>query len=168
MSTKKDHTSKNGDDSKKDEDRALLIENKKKANDEKQLNPKDIDQTEKSLFFSVFEKDRVIINKAEAGAGFTGLVGFGGLFFIATIFFITENYFISMFTISIGLLVYVTGLNVLKLLMSSFTIFFSSKHLNVHAASLQETLLNLKKILRMKRDKEGNIVAEPICPETPI
>ena len=165
-----------------EEDEAEEVEEKSKK-----LRPKDIDQiaddddkkkkmppaggtdlTEESLFFSIFEKDRVIINKAEAGAGFVGLLGFGALFLIASIFFIIENYFISMFTISIGLLVYVTGLNVVKLLQSSFTIFFSSKHLNANAASLQETLLHLKKVLRLKRNKEGEIVAGPVIPKQPI
>ena len=120
--------------------------------------------TQPSPFFSEFEKDRVIIGKTDAGAGFIGLIGFGCLFLVAAVLFITENYFVSMFTISIGLLVYVTGSNIARLLLSSFTIFFSSKHLNANAAQLQDTLLALKGMLKMKRDKEGNIVASALGP----
>jgi biopolymer transport protein ExbB/TolQ len=87
---------------------------------------------------------------------------------IATIFFITENYFISMFTISIGLLIYVTGLDLIILAFSTFIIFFSSKHLNTRASSMQETIVALKNILNIKRGRDGSIAVGPIDANVPI
>jgi biopolymer transport protein ExbB/TolQ len=111
-------------------------------------------------FFKSFKTDRGVITQTGAGAGFVGLIGFASLCFVSAIFFITENYFISMFTISIGLLVYVTGLNLIKLILSSFSIFFTSKHLVPKAAFLQESLNALKSELKIKRDRQGEIVQD--------
>jgi len=44
------------------------------------------------------------------------------------VFFVTENYFVAMVIVSFALLVYVTGSELAKLFLTSFTIFFSSKH----------------------------------------
>ena len=57
-----------------------------------------------------------------------GLVGFAALFVVAVVFFVTENYFVAMLIMSFALLVYVTGAELAKLFLTSFTIFFSSKH----------------------------------------
>lgn len=102
------------------------------------------------------------VNQMSAGAGVVGLMGFIALFVVATLFFITENYFISMFVISLALMVYVTGLDMAKIMLSSFTIFFSSKHLISKAAYIQETLGALNKILSIKRSKKGELAAGPL------
>ncbi len=87
---------------------------------------------------------------------------------IASVFFITENYFISMFTISIGLLIYVTGLEFVILFFSTFIIFISSKHLNAKASSMQETLVALRNILNIKRGRDGSITVGPVDSDIPI
>ena len=96
----------------------------------------------KGGFFPFFNKGTKAIKQSSAGAGFVGLIGFAVMTLIASVFFITENYFISMFTISIGLIIYVTGLESIVLFFSTFIIFISSKHLNAKASSMQETLNN--------------------------
>jgi len=80
-------------------------------------------------FFPFFKKSTRAVRQSSAGAGFVGLIGFGVMLAIASVFFVTENYFISMFTISIGLFIYVTGLDLVILAFSTFIIFFSSKQL---------------------------------------
>jgi chemotaxis protein MotA len=122
----------------------------------------------KRSFFPFFNKGTREVKQSSAGAGFVGLVGFGAMLIIATIFFITENYFISMFTISIGLLIYVTGLDLIILAFSTFIIFFSSKHLNTRASSMQETIVALKNILNIKRGRDGSIAVGPIDANVPI
>ena len=122
----------------------------------------DSDKKGGSSFFSTINRTTLAMNQASAGAGFTGLIGFGALFLVASIFFITENYFIAMFTVSIGLLVYVTGVEVTKILFSSFTIFFSSRHLIAKAAYIQDTLFHLRRKLELTRDKKGEIKAGPV------
>ncbi len=117
---------------------------------------------EKPKFFSTIKKSTLVVNQAAAGAGVAGLLGFGGFFVVASVFFVTENYFISMLTISFGLLVYVAGLDLAKILLSSFTIFFSSKHLITKAAHLQDTLEALKEALRLRRDARGEIKGGPV------
>ena len=89
----------------------------------------------KGGFFPFFNKSTKAIKQSSAGAGFVGLIGFAVMILVASVFFITENYFISMFTISIGLLIYVTGLEFMILFFSTFIIFISSKHLNAKASS---------------------------------
>ena len=106
-----------------------------------------------SMFFTtVSQKTSLAISKAAAGAGVLGLVGFAGIFLVSTVLFITENYFISMMLLSLALLVYVTGAELAKLLLSSITIFFSSKHLISKAAFLQETLIPLRRFLQSRKE----------------
>jgi len=116
----------------------------------------------KGGYFPFFDKSTREVKQSSAGAGFVGLIGFGAMLIVASVFFITENYFISMFTISIGLLIYVTGLDLIILAFSTFIIFFSSKHLNTRASSMQETIVALKNILNIKRGRDGSIAVGPI------
>jgi len=113
-------------------------------------------------YFPFFNENTREVKQSSAGAGFAGLIGFGAMLIVASIFFITENYFISMFAISIGLLIYVTGLDLIILAFSTFIIFFSSKHLNTRATAMQETIVALKGILNIKRGRDGNIAVGPI------
>ena len=99
-------------------------------------------------------------DKNSAGAGLVGLLGFIILFFISVLFFITENYFISMFIISIGLMVYVTGKDIVKIFVSSFAIFFSTRHLIEKAAYIQENLPALKRVLKIRKPQGGFGVEE--------
>ena len=117
---------------------------------------------EKVGYFPSFNKSTRAIRQSSAGTGFVGLIGFGVMLLVASVFFITENYFISMFTISIGLLIYVTGFDLIILAFSTFIIFFSSKHLNARASSMQETLVALKNLLNIKRSRDGSIAVGPI------
>jgi chemotaxis protein MotA len=116
----------------------------------------------KRKFFPLFNKGTPEIKQTSAGAGFIGLVGFATMLLVASVFFITENYFISMFTISIGLLIYVAGMDLIILAFSTFVIFFSSKHLNNRATAMQETVVALKNILNIKRGRDGNVSSGPI------
>ena len=108
-------------------------------------------------FFPFFKKSTRAVRESSAGAGFVGLIGFGVMLAISSVFFVTENYFISMFTISIGLFIYVTGLDLVILAFSTFIIFFSSKHLTIRATSIQETITALKTLLNIKRARDGSI-----------
>jgi biopolymer transport protein ExbB/TolQ/preprotein translocase subunit Sss1 len=116
----------------------------------------------KKGYFPFFNESTRAVKQSSAGAGFVGLIGFAAMLLIASVFFITENYFISMFTISIGLLIYVTGLDLIILAFSTFIIFFSSKHLNARATSMQETIVALKSLLNIKRGRDGSIAVGPI------
>jgi len=122
----------------------------------------------KGGFFPFFNKSTKAIKQSAAGAGFVGLIGFAVMILVASVFFITENYFISMFTISIGLLIYVTGLEFVVLFFSTFIIFISSKHLNAKASSMQETLVALRNILNIKRGRDGSITVGPVDSDIPI
>ncbi len=102
-------------------------------------------------------RNALAVNKTTAGAGVAGLVGFLVIFAVASVFLVTENYFFAMLTASLALLVYVTGFDIVKIVLSSFTIFFSSKHLIPKAAYLQETLAALREVLQMKRNEKGEI-----------
>jgi biopolymer transport protein ExbB/TolQ len=113
-------------------------------------------------FFRSMKRKSLLVNQGGAGAGVTGLVGFAGLMAVAGVFFVTENYFISSLVVSIALLIYVTGTDVGRVFLSSFTIFFSSRHLIPKAAYLQETLGALKEVLHFSRDSKGEIRAGPI------
>src|ERR1044071_5857483 len=115
-----------------------------------------------SLFMPMVSKATLAINKSSAGAGVLGLVGFAALFLVACVFFVTENYFVVMLIMSFALLVYVTGSELAKLFLTSFTIFFSSKHVIPSAAYLQETLVPLRRTLMIRRDGEGNVKAGPL------
>src|ERR1041385_6779270 len=112
-----------------------------------------------SLFMPMVSKATLAINKASAGAGVLGLVGFAALFLVACVFFVTENYFVAMLIMSFALLVYVTGSELAKLFLTSFTIFFSRKHVIPAAAYLQETLVPLSRTLMIRRDGEGMLGA---------
>jgi chemotaxis protein MotA len=122
-----------------------------------------------SIFFTTVSRATTLaISRAAAGAGVLGLLGFAGLFIVATVFFITENYFLAMLVLSFALLVYVTGAEVAKLLLSSVTIFFSSKHLISRAAFLQETLVPLRRFLQIRRDSSDGETFGPLEPSPTI
>src|SRR5262245_31967059 len=120
------------------------------------------------LFMPLVSKAKLAINKSSAGAGVLGLVGFAALFLVACVFFVTENYFFAMVVMSFALLVYVTGSELAKLFLTSFTIFFSSKHVIPGAAYLQVTLVPLRNVLLIRRDAEGNLRAGPIVKGAPV
>lgn len=109
-------------------------------------------------------KDALAISEAAAGAGVLGLIGFAVLFLVAMVFFLTENYFLAMMLSSLALLVYVAGSEFGKLLLSSVTIFFSSRHLIRNATYVQDTLVELRTFLHMKKDESGWIKVGPIEP----
>jgi biopolymer transport protein ExbB/TolQ len=115
------------------------------------------------------------MSNAAAGAGVLGLLGFLVLFLLAIVFFVTENYFLAMLLVSFALLVYVTGSELGKLLISSVTIFFSRQHLIPEAAFLQETLVPLQRFLQFHKDDSGWVKMGPIkagskarLPENPL
>jgi biopolymer transport protein ExbB/TolQ len=108
------------------------------------------------------------LSKSSAGAGVAGLVGFVGLFSIAALFFITENFFVAMLAVSLALLVYVSGTEVGKLLLSTVTVFVSSRHLTSKAAQLQETLAGLEDGMTFRRDRLGELRIGPVAKGTRI
>ena len=55
-----------------------------------------------------------------------------------------------------------------KLLISSFTVFFSSKHLVRNAVYLQETLVELRRVLHLRKDESGFVKIGPIEPGSKI
>src|SRR5439155_419310 len=114
-----------------------------------------------SGFFEVINKSTLAMSKKAAGAGVIGLVGFAAILAVAGIFFITENYFIAMLGVSLGLLVYATGSEIGKLMLSSMTVFFSSRHLTPKAAQLQQTLAALEEVLTLRRDRDGELRVGP-------
>jgi biopolymer transport protein ExbB/TolQ len=120
------------------------------------------DNTKDTRFFEAINRSALAVSQTTAGAGITGLIGFGVLFGLSAVFFITESFFIWLGLLSVSLLVYVSGSDVAKLLMSSATIFFSSKHLTPKAAQLQETLVALQDSLSLRRDRYGELKAAPI------
>jgi biopolymer transport protein ExbB/TolQ len=120
------------------------------------------DSNDDSRFLPTVSRSALAINRSSAGAGVVGLVGFAALTAFASVFFITENYFVAMVIMSVALLVYVTGAELAKLVLASFTVFFSSKHILPDAAFLQETLVPLGKVLQIRRDVEGNVIAGPL------
>ncbi len=119
-------------------------------------------------FFETINRSALAVNRSAAGAGIVGVVGFLGIGIVAAVFFVTENFFISFLLLSLGMLVYATGAEVGKLLLSSVTIFFSSKHLTPQAAQLQETLVALQDVLSIRRDREGKLKVGPIDKGTRI
>jgi biopolymer transport protein ExbB/TolQ len=68
----------------------------------------------------------------------------------------------NMLAVSAALLVYATGAEVGKLLLSSVTVFFSSKHLTPKATQLQETLVALEEKLTFRRDHSGELRVGPV------
>ena len=119
-------------------------------------------------FFQAINRSALAVNRSAAGAGVIGVIGFLGLAAIAAVFFITENFFIALFLISAGLLVYATGAEVGKLLLSAVTVFFSSKHLTSKAAQLQETLIALQDGLMIRWTPSGEMKVGPIEKGTKI
>ena len=115
-----------------------------------------------SGFFEAMNRSALAVSQKAAGAGVVGLLGFAGLFAVAIVFFVTESFFISLLLVSLALLVYVTGAEVGKLLLSSFTVFFSSKHLTPKATQLQEALAALEEQLSLRRDRDGELKVGPL------
>jgi chemotaxis protein MotA len=113
-------------------------------------------------------KSGLAISEASAGAGVLGLLGFAGLFLLALVFFVAESYFLSMLLVSLALLVYVAGSEMGKLLVSGLTIFFSSKHLIRNATYLQETVVELRRVLAMRKDETGWVKVGPLEPGAKI
>lgn len=112
--------------------------------------------------------DGLALGETSAGAGVLGLIGFTAVFLVAMVFFITESFFLAMTLTSIALLIYVAGGELGKLLLSSLLIFFSSRHLHPNAVYLQETVLALRRQLRLRKDEAGFVKAGPIEPGTHI
>jgi biopolymer transport protein ExbB/TolQ len=115
-----------------------------------------------SGFFDVLNKSTLAVSKKAAGAGVVGLIGFFGILVVSGVFFITENFFIAMLGVSLALLVYATGAEIGKLLLSSATVFFSTRHLTPKAAQLQQTLAALEETLTLRRDREGELRVGPV------
>ena len=109
-------------------------------------------------------KGMLAMSEAHAGAGIVGLLGFVALFMVSLVFFVTENFFFAMTLVSVALLVYVAGGELIKLLLSSIQIFFSSKHLLANATHMQDTLVELRKFLYLKKDESGWVKVGPIEP----
>src|SRR5207237_10631276 len=72
-----------------------------------------------SGFFDAMNRSALAVSQKAAGACVVGLLGFLALFAVAAVFFVTENFFIALLLVSLALLVYATGLDVGKLLLSS-------------------------------------------------
>ena len=108
------------------------------------------------------------LGETSAGAGAIGLFGGIAVFAIAIVFFVAESYFLAMLLISFAMLVYVAGAELGKLVRSSFTVFFSGRHLIKNAIHLQDTVTALRKLLQMKRDESGWIKAGPIEPGSKV
>ncbi len=108
------------------------------------------------------------LGEAAAGAGALGLIGAAAIFIVAIVFFVAESFFLATLLISFALLVYVAGAELGKLLWSSLTVFFSSKHLIKNATYISDTVVALRKALHMRRDDAGNIKVGPIEPGTKI
>ena len=60
--------------------------------------------------------------------------------------------FVALMLVSLALLVYATGAEIGKQMLSTMTVFFSSRHLTPKAAQLQQTLAALEERLTMRRD----------------
>ncbi|WP_176736678.1 MotA/TolQ/ExbB proton channel family protein [Oligoflexus tunisiensis] len=87
-------------------------------------------------------------------------MGMIGLTLISGLLFITENFFFSMLLFSIGLLLYTTGTEIVRIVISLMTTFFSTKHLTEDAALIGETGRLLKEAL-IDREDDGNAVVVP-------
>jgi biopolymer transport protein ExbB/TolQ len=118
--------------------------------------------TNPSGFFDTLNKSTLAVSKKAAGAGIIGLVGFVAILIVSGIFFVTENFFIALFGVSLALLVYATGAEIGKLMLSSITIFFSTRHLTPKAAMLQQTLAAIEETLTLRRDREGELRVGPV------
>lgn len=103
-----------------------------------------------------------------ASAGALGLLIAIAVFAGAIVFFVAESYFLAMLLVSIALLTYVAGGEMIKLVQSSLTVFFSSRHVVENAVHLSNTVAAMRKALYMKRDDQGNIKFGPIDEGAPI
>lgn len=103
-----------------------------------------------------------------ASAGALGLLIAIAVFAGAIVFFVAESYFLSMLLVSFALLTYVAGGEMRKLVQSSLTVFFSSRHVVENAVHLSNTVAAMRKALYMKRDDQGNIKLGPIDEGAPI
>jgi chemotaxis protein MotA len=112
--------------------------------------------------------DGLALGDTSAGAGAIGLFGGAAVFVLAIVFFVAESYFLAMLLISFAMLVYVAGAELGKLVRSSFTVFFSGRHLIKNATHVQDTVTALRKGIMMKRDEAGWIKSGPIEPGTKI
>jgi biopolymer transport protein ExbB/TolQ len=115
-----------------------------------------------SGFFEVINKSTLAVSKKVAGAGVVGLVGMVVILAAAAVFFVTENFFVAMLLVSLALLVYATGSEIGKQLLSTMTVFFSSRHLTPKAAQLQQTLAALEERLTIRRDRDGELRVGPV------
>ncbi len=70
-----------------------------------------------------------------------------GLTLASALLFITENFFLSMLAFSIGLLLYTTGTEIVRIGVSVGTALFSTKHLTEEAGLIGETSVLLKSAL---------------------
>jgi chemotaxis protein MotA len=113
-------------------------------------------------FYDVLNRSRLAVSRKAAGAGVVGLVGFLLVFAVSAVFFVTENFFVALLGASLALLTYATGAEIGKLLLSTITMFFSSRHLTPKAAQLQEALAALEDSLTLRRDREGEVRVGPI------
>ncbi len=116
-----------------------------------------------SRFFRAMQQSTLAHDRT-AGAGVAGLLGFFALFVIAALLFFAESYFLSMFIISLALLVYVTGAGVTRLFRSAILLFVSSKHLTPRAVQLQEALAALEQGLSLRPDRTGTLRAAALEP----
>ncbi len=115
-----------------------------------------------SGYFQTLNRSTLAVSQSSAGAGIIGVLGFLAISAVAAVFFITENFFISLLLMSLALLVYASGSDFAKLLMSLVAIFFSSKHLTSRATQLQDTLVALQDALSLKWDRSGELKAGPM------
>jgi len=106
--------------------------------------------------------DGLALGDSGAGAGALGLLGAAAVFIVAVVFFVAESYFMATLLISFALLIYVAGGELGKLLKSSLTVFFSSKHLLKNAIYVSDTVHALRKSLHMRKDEQGFIKVGPI------
>ncbi len=120
------------------------------------------ERLKESGFFEAVNKSALAVSQAVAGAGVAGVLGFLGLFAIALVFFVTENFFVAMLLMSLALLVYATGAEAAKLLLSLVRIFFSSRHLTPRASQLQETLVALQDAMQIRWDSAGELRVGPM------
>lgn len=109
-----------------------------------------------------------LAHETGASAGALGLLFAAAVFVGAIVFFVAESYFLAMLLVSISLLIYVAGGELLKLAQSSLTVFFSSRHVVENAVHLGDTVAALRKVLYMKRDEQGYIKFGPIDEGAPI
>ena len=103
-----------------------------------------------------------------ASAGALGLLTAVAVFAGAIVCFVAESYFLAMLLVSIALLTYVAGGEMIKLVQSSLTVFLSSRHVVENAVHLSNTVAAMRKALYMKRDDQGNIKAGAIDEDAKI